>query len=76
MKDDNWWLNLYVMFSRATRMDDMFLLRPPPRDLLERGPPPSMSKRLAQFDRHIEETSFEAIKTAERLGFKLDPIVQ
>ena len=33
--DDEWWLNLYVMFSRVTRMADMLLLRPPPRQLLE-----------------------------------------
>ena len=24
--DDTWWLNLYVMFSRATQMEDMQLL--------------------------------------------------
>ena len=35
--DDDWWLNLYVMFSRVTRMDNMLLLRPPPRTLLERA---------------------------------------
>ena len=39
--DDEWWLNLYVMFSRVTTMEDMLLLRPPPRELLERGPPGS-----------------------------------
>ena len=37
--DDAWWLNLYVMFSRITRMSDMLLVQPPPRELLERGPP-------------------------------------
>ena len=32
--EDEWWLNLYVMFSRVTKMEDMLLLRPPPRTLL------------------------------------------
>ena len=39
MSDDIWWFHLYVMLSRATRMQDMLLLRPPPKQLLERGPP-------------------------------------
>ena len=26
--DEQWWLNLYVMFSRVTRMEDMLILRP------------------------------------------------
>ena len=36
-KDAEWWLHLYVMFSRATCLADMLLLRPPPRALLEKG---------------------------------------
>ena len=48
--DDQWWLHLYVMLSRATCMEDMLLLRPPPRELLarrnERGPPPHIRKSL------------------------------
>ena len=37
MSDDTWWLNLYVMFSRVTRMSDILLIRPPPRSLLKKG---------------------------------------
>ena len=33
--DDDWWLNLNVMFSMVTRMEDMLLLRPPSRELLD-----------------------------------------
>ncbi|CAJ1351727.1 unnamed protein product, partial [Effrenium voratum] len=36
MDDDTWWLHLYVMFSRVTKLDDLLLFRPPPRDVLER----------------------------------------
>ena len=38
-QDSDWWLHLYVLFSRVTCMADMLLLRPPPRELLEAGPP-------------------------------------
>ena len=46
MDDENWWLHLYVMFSRVTSMDDMLLLRPPPRDILELGPPVAIKSEL------------------------------
>ena len=49
MGDDNWWLHLYVMFSRVTKLDDLLLFRPPPRDVLERGPPSSIQKSLEVF---------------------------
>ena len=51
MSDDEWWLNLYVMLSRVTRMEDMLLLRPPPRTLVERGPPASVRRALQRFDK-------------------------
>ena len=28
-EDDDWWLDLYVMLSRATRLDDLLLIRAP-----------------------------------------------
>ena len=46
MSDDSWWFHLYVMLSRATRMQDLLLLSPPPRDLLERGPPSAILRAL------------------------------
>ena len=42
--DDEWWLHLYVMFSRVTSLSDLLLIRPPPRELLERGPPSGIAK--------------------------------
>ena len=73
MSDDNWWLN-YVMLSRATRMEDMLLIRPPPRDLLERGPPSSVRDQLKRFDRKIESTRIFAERLANDFGFNL-PLV-
>ena len=71
MSDDNWWLNLYVMFSRATRMSDMLLLRPPPRSLLESGPPANIREQLDAFARRIEGSTSRAETLAQELGFDL-----
>ena len=69
--DDAWWLNLYVMFSRVTRMSDMLLVRPPPRELLERGPPASVRAALQRFERTEKSTVAEAEKKAKELGIPL-----
>jgi hypothetical protein len=69
--DDAWWLNLYVMFSRVTRMADMLLLRPPPRELLERGPPASVREALRRFEKREGETVADAILLAEQFGILL-----
>ncbi len=69
--DDAWWLNLYVVFSRVTRMADMLLLRPPPRELLERGPPASVREALRRFEKREGETVADAILLAEQFGILL-----
>ena len=71
MSDDEWWLNLYVMLSRVTRMEDMLLLKPPPRTLVERGPPASVRRALQRFDTVEKATIAEAIKLAEKLQIPL-----
>ena len=68
MDDDVWWLHLYVMFSRATRMSDMLLLRPPPRALLERGPPANVSERLQKFADRADVCRQGALRIARDLG--------
>jgi hypothetical protein len=37
--DEDWWLDLYVILSRVTSLADLLLIRPPPREVLERVPP-------------------------------------
>ena len=71
MKKRDWWLNLYVMFSRATQMHDTLLLRPPPRSFLERGPPSSVQKALANFDAKAASSRLEAEHMASLLGIPL-----
>ena len=73
MSDEQWWLHLYVMFSRATRMRNMLILRPPPRDILERGPPASLRKALEEFDKTAVNSRAAAEQLAAELGFVLPP---
>ena len=71
LKDADWWLHLYVLFSRATCMEDMLLLRPPPRQVLEAGPPAEVQAALQQFEAKIRDSTQAAAALAETLGFQL-----
>ena len=66
LDDDNWWLHLYVMFSRVTSLDDLLLLRPPPREILERGPPESIVTRVAEFQKRAERCRDGALRLREQ----------
>ena len=70
-KDSDWWLHLYVMFSRVTCMGDMLLLRPPPREVLEAGPPADVRAALAQFEEKIRTSTEATTSFAEKIGFSL-----
>ena len=54
-------------------MSDMLLLRPPPRDLLERGPPESIREALRLFDQKIQVSEHEAARLAHAFGIPLLP---
>ena len=73
LSEDEWWLHLYVMLSRATRLEDMLILRPPPREFLERGPPASLRTALEEFDEKARSSRDEAEQLAAELGFVLPP---
>ena len=68
MDDDDWWLHLYVMMSRATRLDDLLLLRAPDVEFLKHGPPKIFRDRLAQFDRRVSRCKTKAEQLVEGLG--------
>ena len=68
MDDDVWWLHLYVMISRVTRMSDMLILRPPPRELLERGPPANVRAQLQRFAERADVCREGAFQIARDLG--------
>ena len=58
--DDDWWLDLYVMLSRATRIEDLLLLRAPPLSFFHQGPPKTLAKQLAKFAQRTEACRQEA----------------
>lgn len=69
-KDDgDWWLELYVMLSRATRLDDLLLFRAPPAPFLLQGPPADLRKRLMAFTSRAEMCREHAEALARALGF-------
>ena len=71
MNDDNWWFNLYVMFSRVTQMSDLLLLRFPAREILERGPPSNVKKQLERFETRMAASIKRVEATAKRFGFDI-----
>ena len=61
-KDDgDWWLDIYVMLSRATRLSDLLLLRAPGLDFLLQGPPADLSQRLTAFARKADGCRSKAL---------------
>ena len=67
--DEDWWLELYVMLSRATRLDDLLLVRQPPASFLLQGPPATLKKQLRMFARRTEACRAQATALARELGF-------
>ena len=67
-EDDDWWLDLYVMLSRATRLEDLLLLRAPDLDFFAKGPPETLRKQLAKFARRTENCRKQAERVARELG--------
>ena len=47
------------------------LLRPPPRDLLEAGPPPRVRRALERFEDRIAASAQAATDLADRFGIRL-----
>ena len=66
--DDDWWLELYVMLSRATRLEDLLLVRAPPSSFLLRGPPADLKRQLDRFAERAEACRVSAAAVAVELG--------
>ena len=67
--DDDWWLDLYVMLSRATRLQDLLLVRAPPAKFLLQGPPKSLDQQLKRFAARSDACRVAAAALAAELGF-------
>ena len=69
-RNDDYWLHMYVMLSRATRLDDILLARAPDIDFLKQGPPESLARALAIFAKRTDGCRKKAEKLREELGFQ------
>ena len=67
--DDDWWLDLYVMLSRATRSEDLLMMRAPPCEFLLRGPPAGLRQQLQKFAKRAAKCRAEAEPLIVDLGF-------
>ena len=70
-EDDDWWLDLYVMLSRATRLDDLLLIRAPDLSFFAKGPPKTLRSQLAKFASRTDACRKQAEKTAKKIGIRL-----
>lgn len=52
-------------------MQDMLLLRPPPRQLLEAGPPAEVLAALAEFEDKVTDSTAAAALLAQTFGMQL-----
>ena len=68
-EDDDWWLDLYVMLSRATRIQDLLLMRAPSSEFLLKGPPPGLQKQLLKFATRTAACRKAAEDLVTELGF-------
>ena len=67
-ENDDWWLDLYVMLSRATRLEDLLLMRAPDLEFFAKGPPKTLRKQLAKFASRTNACRKQVEKIARELG--------
>lgn len=63
---DSFWSALYVLLSRATRMEDLLIFRCPPKTFFDRGPP----EYLKQFLKRLHEDG-GPIQAGRKKGMEL-----
>jgi hypothetical protein len=68
-REDDYWLHMYVMLSRATRSEDLLLMRAPCPEFLLRGPPKDLKRALKLFNVRTEHCRTVAEELAAELGF-------
>ena len=68
MEENDYCLHLYVMLSRATRLDDLLLVRAPPVEFLKNGPPKDLVRQLHVFATRTDACRETAARLATELG--------
>ncbi len=72
MEASVWWLNIYVMLSRATAMMSLAIFRAPSRKVFEAGPPSYLLERLAELhaaDGSLGRTVVTSARCLKELGW-------
>jgi hypothetical protein len=72
---DAYWLNLYTMLSRPTRLEDMLLINLPDKEILEEGPPKDLRDTLRRFEREAEELRVRIKEQLITLGWQVAEIL-
>ena len=67
-EDDDWWLDLYVMLSRATRLECLLLMRAPDLSFFAKGHPKTLRTQLDKFAARTNASRKKALQIAEELG--------
>ena len=68
LTDDDWWLDLYVILSKAARLDDLLLIRAPDLEFFAKGPPKTLRTQMAQFASRTNACRKEAESIAKDLS--------
>ena len=68
LSDDKYWLDMYVMLSRATKLENILLVRAPEAEFLLQGPPKSLQQKLKTFNKRVTACRGKATKLAQDLG--------
>ena len=69
-ENGDWWLDIYVMLSRATRLSDLLLFRAPGLEFLLEGPPRDLSERLKGFARKADSCRVHAMELVRDLNLE------
>ena len=68
-RQEDYWLHMYVMLSRATSLADILLIRAPDARFLLQGPPQDLKARLEMFRARVATCREHALALAKGLGF-------
>ena len=73
MTDDIWWLNVYVMLSRARKLENLILvgLTAKVRELLEAGPPAYIREQIKALQAKAARAQRSVEQTARDMGLQL-----
>ena len=69
MSPDEWWLHLYVMFSRVRVSHRLLVYNLPPWEILERGPPAYVRNGVAHFEKMMRVSFAVARQKAQEFGW-------